>query len=224
MTINTIVTLDGPAGVGKSTIAKRVAAHLGIAYLDTGAMFRILAKTLGDDGFNLPEQELARKLESLTFSLSGAGAATQLACNGIVAGQEIRTEKIGMLASRYATLPAVRACLKKAQQDLGKTYPLVAEGRDMGTVIFPDAPCKFFLDASPEVRALRRVRQLAENGVTEDVAMVTRQIRERDDQDRNRALAPLKPANDAVIIDTSNLNVDQVFSAIIEKLNRAFTL
>ena len=218
--MNRIVTLDGPAGVGKSTIAKRVAEHLGIAYLDTGAMFRVIAKTLGQDGLALSEADLARALEPLAFSLSGAGAATTLACNGVIAGQEIRTEAIGMLASRYATLPAVRAFLKKAQQDLGSAYPLVAEGRDMGTAIFPGAPCKFFLDASPEVRALRRVRQLAENGVTEDLATVTRQIRERDDTDRNRAIAPLKPADDAVVIDTSEMNIDQVFETIVEQLDR----
>lgn len=213
--MNKIVTLDGPAGVGKSTIAKRVAEHLGIAYLDTGAMFRILAKTLGPDGLALPEAELAAKLDTLQFSLSGTGGATVLACNGIPAGQEIRTETVGLLASKYATLPAVRAYLKKAQQALGAAYSLVAEGRDMGTAIFPDAPAKFFLDASPEVRALRRVRQLAENGQHEDIETVTRQIRERDEMDRNRAIAPLKPAEDATILDTSDADIEQVFRAIV---------
>ncbi|MCC8194148.1 MAG: (d)CMP kinase [Deltaproteobacteria bacterium] len=214
-----VITLDGPAGVGKSTIAKRVAEHCGIAYLDTGAMFRIVAKTLGPKNVAVPDEELARALASLSFSLSGSGGGTSLACNGEVAGQEIRTEEVGKLASDYATRPAVRAYLKKAQQDLGKAYSLVAEGRDMGTAVFPDAPYKFFLDASPEVRALRRVRQLAENGVIEDVAKVTRQIRERDEQDRNRALAPLKAADDAIVIDTSNLTVAQVFQTIAQALD-----
>lgn len=213
-----IVTLDGPAGVGKSTIAKRIAEHLGIAYLDTGAMFRILAKTLGPEGLGLPEAKLAEKLAALRFSLSGTGEKTILTCNGAAAGQEIRTEEVGLLASKYATLPIVRAYLKKAQQDLGKKYSLVAEGRDMGTAIFPDTPCKFFLDASPEVRALRRVRQLAENGVTEDMETVTRQIKERDDQDRNRPIAPLRPADDAVIIDTSNSTIEQVTRAILGEI------
>ena len=216
--MNRVITLDGPAGVGKSTIAKRVAEHCSIAYLDTGAMFRVIAKTLGPENISLPDADLARKLEGLSFSLSGSGAATALACNGVVAGLEIRTEEIGMLASAYATLPAVRACLKKFQQDLGKSYPLVAEGRDMGTAVFPDAPHKFFLDATPEVRAKRRVNQLAENGIIEDLATVTRQIKERDDQDRNRAIAPLKPADDAVIIDTSDMGIDQVFQAIVGRL------
>lgn len=213
-----IVTLDGPAGVGKSTIAKRVAGHLGIAYLDTGAMFRILAHTFGEKGLALTGEALALELNTLHFSLSGSGEATRLLCNGVVAGLEIRTEDVSMLASRYATLPVVRAYLKKAQQDLGKAFPLVAEGRDMGTAIFPDAPCKFFLDASPEVRARRRVRQLAENGVTEDLTTVIRQIKERDDLDRNRAIAPLRPADDAMIIDTSSLRIDQVFDALISKM------
>lgn len=213
-----IVTLDGPAGVGKSTIAKRIAEHLGIAYLDTGAMFRILAKTLGPENLDLPEPQLAEKLAALRFSLSGTGGETLLLCNGAAAGQEIRTEEVGLLASKYATLPAVRAYLKKAQQELGKEYSLVAEGRDMGTAVFPDTPCKFFLNASPEVRALRRVRQLAENGVTEDLETVTRQIKERDDQDRNRPIAPLRPADDAVIIETSNGSIEQVTRAILGEI------
>ncbi|SBV99351.1 Cytidylate kinase [uncultured delta proteobacterium] len=215
-----IITLDGPAGVGKSTIAKRVAEHCGIAYLDTGAMFRIIAKTLGPENVALPEEALAKKLGALVFSLAGSGAATTLACNGVVAGQEIRTEAVGKLASDYAVLPAVRAYLKTAQQELGKAYSLVAEGRDMGTAVFPGAPYKFFLDASPEVRARRRVGQLAENGVIEDVATVARQIRERDEQDRNRPIAPLRPADDAVIIDTSERNIDQVFQAIIDTIEK----
>ncbi len=216
--MNRIVTLDGPAGVGKSTLAKRVAEHLGIAYLDTGAMFRTLAKTLGAEGLALPEPDLEKRLAALHFTLSGSGGSTSLACNGVAAGPEIRTEDVGMLASRYATLPAVRACLKKAQRNLGDACSLVAEGRDMGTAVFPGAPYKFFLDASPRVRALRRVKQLAESGIREDVEAVARRIQERDDQDRNRPIAPLKPADDAVVLDTSLLNIDQVFDAIIEKI------
>lgn len=217
--VNRIITLDGPAGVGKSTLAKRVAEHLNIAYLDTGAMFRTIAKTLRRDGLRLPEKQLEAELETLRFSLSGSGAATVLACNGVPGGQEIRTEEISMLASEYAALPAVRTYLKTAQQALGAAYPLVAEGRDMGTAVFPAAPHKFFLDASPETRALRRVKQLAENGVIEDLATVTEQIKIRDHNDRNRAIAPLKPADDAVIIDTSAMDIEGVFNAIVARLN-----
>ncbi len=213
-----VITLDGPAGVGKSTIAKRVAEHCGMAYLDTGAMFRIIANTLGPANLALPEEALRRALGGLSFSLSGSGGGTVLACNGVSAGPEIRTEEVGKLASDYAVLPVVRACLKKAQQALGTVCPLVAEGRDMGTAVFPDARYKFFLDASPEVRAVRRVRQLAANGVIEDPATIVRRIRERDHQDKNRPIAPLKPADDAVIIDTSELDADQVFQEIISRI------
>lgn len=213
-----IITIDGPAGVGKSTLAKRVAAHAGVAYLDTGAMFRVIAKRLGAAGLELSPTALEAELEKLSFSLSGAGTETALACNGVVAGGEIRTEEVGALASEFAQLPPVRAYLKKAQQALGDTYALVAEGRDMGTAIFPDAKHKFFLDASAEVRALRRVNQLRESGVQADLATITAQIKERDDRDRNRAIAPLKPADDAIIIDTGALTIDGVFTAIVSRL------
>ena len=212
-----IITLDGPAGVGKSSIAKSVAEHCGIAYLDTGAMFRTIAKILGPESLTLPEDALAAKLAALSFGLSGTGEATVLACNGVAVGLDIRTEAVGKLASDYATKSVIRQFLKTVQQDLGKAYSLVAEGRDMGTAVFPNAPHKFFLDASAEVRALRRVRQLAENGIVEDVATVTQQIKERDDQDRNRPIAPLKAADDAVVIDTSAMTIEQVLQAILAK-------
>lgn len=213
-----IITIDGPAGVGKSTLAKRVAAYAGMAYLDTGAMFRIVAARIGKAGLSLPPARLAEALGELSFSLSGTGDETLLACNGVTAGQEIRTEEVGALASELARLPAVRASLKTAQQALGAAYPLVAEGRDMGTAVFPEARYKFFLDASADVRAERRAAQLRQNGLKADVSTIAAQIRERDERDRTRALAPLKPAENAVIIDTSNLSIDGVFNAIIAGL------
>jgi cytidylate kinase len=216
--MRSIITIDGPAGVGKSTLAKRVAAQAGLAYLDTGAMFRIIAKRLGISGLELSPTALEAELKKFSFSLSGVGNKSALACNGIVAGQEIRTEEVGALASEFAQIPPLRAYLKKAQQALGAEYALVAEGRDMGTAIFPDAKYKLFLDASAEVRAARRVNQLRENGVEADLATITAQIKERDERDRNRAIAPLKPAADAVIIDTSALTINGVFDAIISRL------
>jgi len=213
-----IVAIDGPAGVGKTTLAKRAAKALGLAYLDTGAMFRSCALRLGDGAWDLPEAELQARLEQLTFSLKGSGDQTRLLLNGRPVGDEIRTEAVGFLASRMATLPVVRAFQKAAQQALGKNVSLVVEGRDMGTAVFPEAPYKFFLDARPEVRAKRRELQLLAMGEPAVYAEILEQIKKRDDQDRNRAASPLAPAADAVIIDTSDIDVDQVFARILSHI------
>lgn len=210
-----IVTLDGPAGVGKTTLAKRVADALEVAYLDTGAMFRATALALGEGAEGMDETELAARLAELDFTLAGAGSDSTLSLNGRAIGDEIRTERVGMMASNVGTLPAVRAFLKDAQQAVGARTPLVAEGRDMGTVVFPGAPHKIFLDAAPEVRAQRRCKQLAVMGSPCDLEEITAQIRARDEQDRNRAVAPLRPAHDAVVVDTGPLDIDGVFEAIM---------
>lgn len=213
-----IITIDGPAGVGKSTLARRIAGELGIAYLDTGAMFRTialhLAKSYGSANSleSTPEgPELQTLLKACVFSLQGSGEQTRLLCNGRAVGDEIRSEEAGMMAARIAQIPQVREFLKQAQQRLGQTFSLVAEGRDMGTVIFPTALCKIFLDASPEIRAERRFKQLLEMGEPAELASLTNQIRERDHEDRNRPIAPLRPAEDALIIDTSLLDIESVF-------------
>ena len=213
-----VVTIDGPAGVGKSTMAKRLARELGIPYLDTGAMFRAVAWKLGEGAWDWDESRLEAALSGFEFALSGTGEASTLSLNGAVIGDEIRTERVGMWASNVATLPAVRACLKRAQQDLGARFSLVAEGRDMGTVVFPGAGHKFFLDASVEERAHRRYLQLLELGKPADEAELREQIARRDHQDRNRAEAPLKAAPDAEIIDTTPLSPDEVFGALLRSV------
>ncbi len=217
---STIVTLDGPAGVGKTTLAKRLAEHLGLAYLDTGAMFRATACALGQDSWTWPEEKLRQALSGLHFTLSGAGAASILAVNGASLTEAIRTETVAMWASNLAALPVVREFQKIAQQDIGQGSSLVAEGRDMGTVIFPTARCKFFLDATPEERGRRRFLQLEAQGQPADLAGIIEQIRARDLQDRTRATAPLVPAVDAVLIDTTSLDQDQVFAAMVQALNQ----
>ncbi len=214
-----IVTLDGPAGVGKSTLAKMLAAHLRIAYMDTGAMFRCLALKLGEGAENLPAEEIKSLCNQWSFSLSGSGASTLLMCNDVAVRSEIRTEEVGALASRLGTVPIVRDILKDAQRSLGHNIPLVAEGRDMGSVIFPTAAFKFFLDADPEIRAKRRMEQLQEQGQTVDLSLLTEQIRERDALDRGRAVAPLAPAEDAIIIDTSNLDVHGVLGELLRQMH-----
>lgn len=222
-----VITIDGPAGVGKSTLAKRLAGDLGVAYLDTGAMFRTVALRLGFDASeqarHAPEHDnaLAGLLASCVFSLEGVGSDTRLLCNGRIVGDEIRSEEAGMMAARIGGNPQVREYLKQEQRRLGGAYSLVAEGRDMGTVVFPEAACKIFLDADPLVRAERRYRQLWEMGVPCRLDELAEQIRERDKQDRGRAVAPLRPASDAVIIDTSSKDIEAVYQDIKEALERS---
>ncbi|RWU02232.1 (d)CMP kinase [Pseudodesulfovibrio sp. S3] len=211
-----IVTIDGPAGVGKSTMAKQLARHLSIPYLDTGAMFRSVAWKLGEGSWEWDEAKLGAALDGIEYGLSGTGEDSVLSLNGTAIGNEIRTEQVGMWASNIATLPVIRTFLKAAQQALGEKFSLVAEGRDMGTVVFPDAPCKFFLDASVDERAMRRFRQLVAMGKPADLEELKEQIARRDHQDRNRVVAPLKPADDATTIDTTEMTREQVLAALKE--------
>lgn len=213
-----IVTLDGPAGSGKTTVAKLVAAELGIAYLDSGAMFRGLAYFLGEQSWDWPEKRLQSVLSGLFFELVGQSAQAVLLLNDNPLGEEIRQEKVGMWASHLARIGVVREHLKAAQQHIGRRTSLVAEGRDMGTAVFPGAEYKFFLEAKPEERAWRRFKQLQEMGVQADLEELTENLRQRDDQDRNRALAPLKPAQDAVLIDTTGMGADEVTQKIVRKV------
>lgn len=213
-----VVTLDGPAGVGKTTLARRMADSLGIAYLDTGAMFRCLALRLGAGAHEWPEERLREACAGVSFSLRGSGGFSELFCNDVPVRGEIRTEEVGMLAARLGTVPLVREILCAAQRDLARTRPLVVEGRDMGTVVFPTARFKFFLDASPEVRAMRRLRDLEARGQEADLATLTEQIRQRDALDRNRPIAPLRPAEDALIVDTSHLDIEGVLGAMLHAI------
>ncbi len=219
MSILPIVTLDGPAGVGKTTLAKAVAESLGLAYLDTGAMFRCLALKLGENVQSLSEAEILQKANTWHFSLSGVGASSVLMCNNVPIGDEIRTETVGMLASTLGTVPVVREILKKSQRDIGHDTALVAEGRDMGTVVFPTARFKFFLDATAEIRAVRRLMQLEERGESVNLLELTEQIRKRDEQDRNRLIAPLCAAPDAHVVDTSSLDINGVLNVILQDIN-----
>ena len=214
-----VVTLDGPAGVGKTTLARRMAESLGLAYLDTGAMFRCMALKLGPGAEKLPEDELRSRCGQWTFTLSGMGQQSTLFCNGVAVRGEVRTEQVGMLAARIATVPVVRDILRQTQRAIGENSPLVAEGRDMGTVVFPDARFKFFLDAAPEVRAMRRLRDLEERGEAAELTSLTEQIRQRDALDRNRAVAPLRPAPNALIVNTSRLDIEGVLGVMLHHIN-----
>ncbi|MDE5833589.1 MAG: (d)CMP kinase [Desulfovibrio sp.] len=214
-----IVAIDGPAGVGKSTLAKALAEKMRVPFLDTGAMFRILAYTLGEEAARLSEEELRRKKPE--FSLEGYGDATRLLFNGKVIGAEIRSEEIGALASKIAARPEIRAILLEAQRKLGEQTSLVAEGRDTGTVVFPNATRKFFLEARPEVRAGRRLNDPREKRSEATLEEIATMIARRDEQDRTRATAPLRPAEDAIIIDTSDLDIPEVLT-LLEDYVRAY--
>jgi cytidylate kinase len=214
-----IVTLDGPAGAGKSTLARKLAATLAIPYLDTGAMFRRLALELRGNA-DISAQKLREVFVGLHFTLSAEGETPRLLCGGLPVGNEVRTEEVGLWAACIAGNPVVREVMKEAQRAVGARSSLVAEGRDMGTEVFPDARCKFFLDASPEVRALRRLTELETRGERHALAELAAGIRKRDAMDRERAIAPLRPADDAIIVDTSALDIEGVFAVLMAHVRR----
>lgn len=220
-----IITIDGPSGVGKSTISRKVASHYGFTYLDTGAMYRAVAWYLAHNAVDIGDsQAMMSALGRISIEL--LPAADEFGDVGVLLNGEdisglIRTPEISMLASTVSAQGAVREKLTALQRAFGERGGVVAEGRDTGTVVFPGARHKFYLDASAEARAQRRARQLGERGEAVDPKELLEMTVARDKQDRERALAPLKKAEDATLIDTTNLGIDQVFTAITETIARA---
>ncbi len=221
------VTIDGPSGAGKSTISKLLAARLNYTYLDTGAMYRVVGLKVKRAGIDLEAEnakqqleELLESLDDMTMAPGADGQETRVMLAGEDVSEIIRTPEMAMLASRVSAEPAVRKKLTEMQRAIGKNGGIVAEGRDMGTVVLPEAEHKFFLDASPEERAKRRQKQLITQGQQVDFAEILAQISKRDKDDSSRSLAPLTPAADAVIIDSSQMSIDEVVSFMLAKINK----
>ncbi|MCG6931245.1 MAG: (d)CMP kinase [Desulfofustis sp.] len=218
-----IVTIDGPAGVGKSTISRRVASRLGFTYLDTGAMYRAVAWYLRKHGVDTgDESAIAAALGRIDLELLPAGGEDDdvgVVVNGEDISGEIRSPDISMLASSVSALAPVREKLTALQRQAGERGNIVAEGRDTGTVVFPAARHKFFLDASPAARAARRARQLRERGEAVDEEKLLEMTIKRDRQDSERAIAPLRKAADATLVDTTDLSADQVLELVVAKIS-----
>ena len=212
-----IIAIDGPSGSGKGTIARRVATTLGFHLLDSGALYRLVALAGLRRGLAADDEAghavVARTLD-VEFGVDEVGEE-RVWLAGEVVTAEIRTEAAGGEASRVAAMPTVRAALLDRQRAFARPPGLVADGRDMGTVVFPEAPLKIYLTASPEERARRRHKQLKEKGLTVTIAGLSQEIRERDLRDSSRPVAPLRPAADAILLDSTGLTIEQVVEQVL---------
>jgi cytidylate kinase len=217
-----VVAIDGPAGAGKSTVARAVAERLGLIYADTGKLYRALALKVSDVGVSVDDKAGVEALcgetdieyryidgESWVY-LDGADVTDELTAS----------ETVGELASALSALPEVRAVLLEAQRSLAHPPGLVMEGRDIGTVVFPEATVKFYLDASVEERARRRLKDLLAKGEDATLEEVVGQLRARDERDKNRVVAPLRRADDAVYVDTTDMTFDEVVDLLVDRVNR----
>ena len=217
---NGIITIDGPSGVGKSTVAKSVANNLGLMYLDTGAMYRAVALQVKRNPINIDnENELLSLLKTTNIRiLNNKNNVLKITLNDEDITDEIRSPEISRISSDVATKSPVRKKLVELQRKIGSNGNIVVEGRDMGTYVFPDADIKFYLDATLEERAIRRKKQLMEKNIDTDLENMIKEIELRDKQDKERLESPLHPAPNAVIIDTTNLNTDEVINRIIREV------
>jgi cytidylate kinase len=217
MTDVPVIAVDGPSGSGKGTLAVWLARRLDWHLLDSGALYRIVAWSALARGVSLDDAAtLAQLAATLQIRFEVTAADVIVWANGADVGQAIRAENVSVAASRVAALPPVRHALLRAQHQFRVAPGLVADGRDMGTVVFPAAPLKIFLDASAEERAQRRYKQLKDKDLSVSLRALLASIRERDERDRSRAASPLKPAADAVVIDSSGLSIETVCARVWE--------
>ncbi|MEO6800902.1 MAG: (d)CMP kinase [Rhodanobacter sp.] len=217
-TAASVLTIDGPSGSGKGTISALVAGQLGWRLLDSGALYRAVGYAAGAAGLDLSDVDAVTRCAQeirIKFRAARDGGETRVIVNGHDATGELRTETAGAAASAIASMPSVREALVAQQLAFRKAPGLVADGRDMGTVIFPDAAHKVFLTASAAERAKRRYKQLKEKGLSVTLGGLQREIEARDSRDASRAVAPLKPADDAVLVDTTGMGIDEVVAKVL---------
>ena len=216
---NKIITIDGPSGAGKGTVCALLAEKLGWALLDSGALYRITGLAASRKGIDLADESAVAKIAAqldVEFIPTNEGVKTILEGDDVT--RSIRTEEVGSLASQVAALPKVREALLQRQRDFANKQGLIADGRDMGTVVFPDAATKIFLTACAEERGLRRYKQLKDKGLDADLNAIIEDIRICDERDSYRAVAPLKPAEGALYIDSTKLSIDEVCALVLERL------
>jgi len=212
-----VITIDGPSGSGKGTLSQMLARHLRYHLLDSGALYRLVALAAMKKGVDLDSEQSVSQVAiglDVIFSLENDESA-QILLEGVRVTDVIRQEAVSMAASKVAAYPGVRAALLERQRAFAVAPGLIADGRDMGTTVFPHAQTKLFLTASAEARAERRYKQLCAKGASVDMAELVRDIRERDERDSNRTISPLKPAEDAVIIDSTAMTINEVFTKIL---------
>ncbi len=213
------MTIDGPAGAGKSTVARQLAARLGYLYLDTGALYRAVAWNVRTAGIDPSDaQAVAALLPALHVAMDQRGDGIHVTVNGRDVTDELRTPEISVIASQVSAIPAVRDWLLPVQRRVGEAGGIVAEGRDLGTRVFPAAEAKFFLDADVTTRSTRRQQDLKVAGRSAPLEQTKQEIEARDQRDRSRAIAPLAPAADAEVIDSSALTVEQVIDRMMAKI------
>ena len=219
--MNKIITVDGPSGAGKGTLCYALAEKLGFALLDSGAIYRVTALAALKRNADLTnETALADLARHLDIQFVPKNGEVNVLLGGMDVSHLIRTKEVADAASKVAVFPQVRAALLQLQQDFAKNDGLIADGRDMGTVVFPDAQVKLFLDASAEERAKRRYNQLQNKGISGNFAQILAEIKERDLRDRNRAVAPLKPAEDAFLLDSTTLSIDEVIGQALDYIQQ----
>jgi len=217
------IAIDGPAGAGKSTIAKLIAKKLGWIYADTGAMYRAIALYYIENGIAAEDADaINEKIDDIEVSIEYDENGQQVILNGRNVNGLIRTEEVSAMTSKVSVYPKVREKLVKLQRELAASKDVVMDGRDIGTAVLPDAKVKIYLTASVEERANRRYKEYIEKGETADLEEIKKDIRERDERDMTREISPLKQADDAVVVDSSFMTIDEVVDAILKINSEAY--